>query len=72
VHRHSGLAFLTPATVHHGDPAAVLAQRQAAMDGAYQRHPERFVRGAPRVPTLPTEVWINRAEDQTAEVRIPQ
>ena len=57
VHRHSGLAFLTPATVHHGDPAAVLAQRQAAMNGAYHRHPERFVRGAPRVPMLPTEVW---------------
>ena len=72
MHRYSGLAFLTPATVHHGDPAAVLAQCQAAMDGAYQRHFERFVHGAPRVHTLPTEVWINRAEDQTAEVRIPQ
>ena len=26
-HRHSGLALLTPATVHHSDPAAVLAPR---------------------------------------------
>ena len=33
--RHSGLAFLIPDTVHHGDPAAVLAQRQATMDRAY-------------------------------------
>lgn len=72
VHRHSGLAFLTPATVHHGDPAAVLAQRQAAMDLAYQRVPERFVKGPPRVPVLPTEVWINRADAQTAEVHTPQ
>jgi putative transposase len=71
-HRHSGLAYLTPATVHHGDPTAVLAHRQAALDRAYQAHPERFVRGAPRVPQLPTEVWINRAEDQTAVVHIPQ
>ena len=71
-HRHSGLAFLTPATVHHGDPTAMLAQRQTAMDLAYQRHPERFVHGPPRVPALPTEVWINRAEAQTAVVQIPQ
>ena len=70
-HRHSGIAFLTPAIVHHGDPAAVLAQRQATMDRAYQRAPERFVHGAPRIAQLPTEVWINRAEDRTAIVRIP-
>ncbi len=71
-HRHSGLAFLTPATVHHGDPAAVLAQRQATMDRVYQQAPERFVNGPPRIPLLPDAVWINRAEDHTAIVRIPQ
>ena len=70
-HRHSGIAYLTPATVHHGDPTAVLAQRQSAMDRAYQRAPERFVHGAPRIAPLPTEVWINRAEDQTAIIRTP-
>ena len=36
-----------------------------------QRAPERFVHGAPRIPHLPTEVWINRAEDQTAVIRPP-
>ena len=71
-HRHSGIAYLTPATVHHGDPTAVLAQRQHAMDRAYQQSPERFVKGPPRILSLPTAVWINRAEDQTAIVRIPQ
>jgi putative transposase len=71
-HRHSGLALLTPATVHHGDPAAVLAQPQATMDQAYQQQPGRFVNGPPRIPLLPDAVWINRAEDQTAIVRIPQ
>ena len=67
-HRHSGLAYLTPATVHHGDPAAVLAHRQATMDRAYQQSPKRFVNGPPRIPTLPDAVWINRAEDHTAIV----
>lgn len=67
-HKHEGIAWLTPATVHEGRAQTVLAQRQAVMDLAYQQHPERFVKGPPRVPHLPTEVWINKAEDQTAIV----
>jgi len=67
-HRHSGIAYLTPAMVHYGQAAEVLAKRQAAMDQAYLLHPERFVKGPPRVPPLPTEVWINREEDKTAYV----
>ena len=38
------------------------------MDAAYQQHPGRFVHGPPRVPQLPVDVWINKAEDQTAYV----
>jgi hypothetical protein len=41
------------------------------MDRAYQQQPGRFVHGPPRIPSLPDAVWINRAEDQTAIVRIP-
>jgi hypothetical protein len=29
------------------------------IDEAYAAHPERFVRGRPRPPELPTAVWIN-------------
>jgi putative transposase len=71
-HRHSGLAHLTPAAVHFGEAAEVLAQRQSALDEAYRLHPERFVKGAPRVQQLPTEVWINREEDRTAYVMSTQ
>ena len=53
------------------DLTVVLAQRQSAMDRAYQRSPERFVHGAPRIAQLPTAVWINRAGDQTAVIRTP-
>ncbi len=67
-HKHEGIAWLTPATVHEGRAQTVLAQRQAVMDAAYQEHPERFVKGPPRVPHLPKDVWINQAEDQTAFV----
>jgi len=61
-HRHSGLGLLTPAMVHYGQAENVLRQRQAALDVAYQLHPERFVRSAPRPPQLPSEVWINRPD----------
>ena len=59
-HRHSGLGLLTPAMVHYGQAETILRQRQAVLDTAYQRHPERFVRSAPKPPVLPSEVWINK------------
>jgi len=59
-HRHSGIGLLTPATVHYGQAENILRQRQDVLDVAYQLHPERFVRSAPKPPALPSEVWINR------------
>jgi hypothetical protein len=59
-HRHSGVGLLTPATVHNGRAENILRQRRDALDIAYQRHSERFVRSAPKPPALPSEVWINK------------
>jgi len=59
-HHHSGLALLTPATVHYGQAQSVIDQRQKVLQAAYAAHPERFVRGEPKPPSLPTEVWINK------------
>jgi len=59
-HRHSGLGLLTPAMVHHGEARLVLAQRQDVLNAAFQAHPERFVRFAPKPLPLPKEVWINK------------
>ena len=59
-HHHSGLALLTPATVHYGQAQAVIDRRQKVLQAAYVAHPERFVRGEPKLPSLPTEVWINK------------
>ena len=58
-HHHSGLALLTPATVHYGKAAAVIDQRQHVLAIAYAEHPERFVRGIPRPADPPSAVWIN-------------
>ena len=46
-HHHTGLALLTPADVHYGQAAAILATRQAVLQRAYDAHPERFVNGPP-------------------------
>ena len=62
-HRHSGLGLLTPDAVHHGRAGELQAARQRVLADAYAARPERFVRGAPRAPRIPTEVWINRPEN---------
>jgi putative transposase len=59
-HRHSGIAYLTPADVHLGRAEATLRRREEVLAEASRQHPERFVRGAARLPQLPEAVWINR------------
>ena len=59
-HHHSGLGRMTPAAVHHGQAAPILAHRQVVLDAAFRAHPERFVRRPPRPPKLPSQVWINK------------
>jgi putative transposase len=61
-HHHSGLALLTPATVHYGQAQTVIDRRQMVLQAAYAARPERFVRGVPKPPSLPTEVWINKPQ----------
>ena len=63
-HRHSGIGLMTPATVHHGRAKKAYAARQAVLAAAYAARPERFVRGAPQPPTLPTAAWINKPETE--------
>ena len=58
-HHHSGIALLTPYTVHYGQAAKVTRRRQKALDLAYEIHPERFVGQAPKAPVLPEAAWIN-------------
>jgi putative transposase len=59
-HYHSGIGLYTPHDVHHGRASSLAAQRSVVLAAAHAAHPERFTRGAPRPPALPTEVWINK------------
>ena len=58
-HRHGGIAMMTPSTVHHGRAEQSFATRRFALERAYHRNPERFVRGCPTPQSLPEAVWIN-------------
>ena len=61
-HRHSGIGLMTPAAVHYRRAPELHAARGHVLEGAYQRHPERFVRRPPVPPALPTAAWINKPE----------
>ena len=58
-HRHSGIGLMTPESVHYGRADEVHAQRTRVLAAAHAAMPERFVRGVPRPPDLPTAAWIN-------------
>ena len=58
-HHHSGLALLTPADIHPHRTQAVLQNRQRVLQTAYQKTPQRFVKGLPFPPQPPQAVWIN-------------
>lgn len=62
-HHHSGIALLTPATVHYGLAESVTQARLETLQQAYQLHPERFVKKDPKPPRLPDAVWINPPAD---------
>jgi putative transposase len=70
-HRHSGLGFLTPASVHFGQATTVRAHRQQVLAAAYLAHPERFVKGRPQPADLPTAVWINPPAKKTTAQDAP-
>ena len=55
-HRHSGIAMLTPAMVHHGQADHVLATRHEVMLAAHRAKPERFIGGSPKRIILPSAV----------------
>jgi len=59
-HHHTGLGLLTPADVHFGRAEQRRAHRALVLEAAQCARPERFVRGTPVPPPLPTAAWINK------------
>ncbi len=58
VHRHSGIAWHTPASMHFGTADTIDQARQNTLTAAHHTHPQRF-RRRPHPPIMPTQFWIN-------------
>lgn len=59
VHRHSGIGFMTPETVHYGRASELSAKRSVTLEAAFLAHPNRFKGVVPRPPEVPLAAWIN-------------
>lgn len=71
-HRHSGIGYMTPSSVHYGQALAARALRQDALDAAFLANPKRFKGRRPEPPALPTAAWINPpATEQTDDSNTP-
>ncbi len=69
-HRHSGIGYHTPASVHYGTAEEVRSQRAETLDAAYAANPVRFSHRRPQPPKLPTVAWINEPVPVEDLVRI--
>jgi putative transposase len=71
VHYHSGVAHLTPASVHYGRASQILKDRDGVMDRAFAARPDRFNNKRPKPFCLPKEVWINKPTGQELQIASP-
>lgn len=70
-HRHSGIAFMTPADVHYERVPAILEVRAQTLDAAFAANPQRF-KGTPPTPKRPPDkVWINPPAAGSADPQEP-
>lgn len=66
-HYHSGIGMMTPEMVHYGVAEECARARQEVLNEAFQAHPERFLKGSPRVLELPKAAWINPPKNAQAD-----
>lgn len=64
-HYHSGIALLTPASVHTGQADSIVAQRSQVLHDAFERNPVRFKKRKPIHPLVPQAAWINPPSPNT-------
>ena len=69
-HYHTGIGLMTPYAVHYGLAEGINQRRQIILSKAFDLHPERFVRGRPKVWNLPQAVWINKPEEKNSATEL--
>ncbi len=58
-HYHSGIALLTPHSVHSGQAAVIVSRRDQVLQAAFERFPTRFKGQLPCAQPIPKAAWIN-------------
>ena len=66
IHRHSGIGWHTPASVHFGTADTIDDARRATLTAAHHANPARFGR-RPHPPTRPEKAWINQPQPALPE-----
>jgi len=69
-HRHGGIAYLTPADVHFGRAEIVLAKRNALLEQARRKRPDRFRHPSPARFALPNVVYINKPIEEEPAIAL--
>jgi putative transposase len=72
VHRHSGIGYMAPHSVHYGHAQALREIRKATLDAAFLAHPKRFKGQSPQPHDLPTAAWINPPKKEATILQQPQ
>ena len=66
MHKHSGIGYVTPQSLHAGQAHEIRQKRQRVLAQAYEKHPERFVKGMSQPPIIPTAAYINKPAEIAA------
>ena len=66
-HYHSGIALLTPASVHSGQAAAIVESRNRVLQAAFELNPQRFKNRLPTAQPVPEAAWINPPTEPSEE-----
>lgn len=62
-HRHSGIGYFTPDSLHTGEAYQIREARCSVLKAAHEKNPERFVNGIPNLRPIPSAVWINKPKE---------
>ena len=65
-HKHSGIGYVSPENLHTGVAHHIRKKRADVLRSAYEKHPERFVKGIPQPPIIPEAAWINKPQEKVA------
>ena len=65
-HKHSGIGYVSPESLHTGQAHQLREKRCSVLRLAYEKNPERFVKGIPLPPKIPAAAWINEPKELAA------